>query len=133
MLATDRERPKIRLAGRVQPKATAQAGAHQRRDGDLDERAGNGDVADSEQVVEREMQADAEHEEDHADLGQLGGELGIGDDAGGCRPGDDAGDQVADKRRDAQAFGGRAEHERQAEAGNQCRDQWGGGQESAPG
>ena len=43
-------------------------------DGDLGDGAGHGDGADREQVLQREMQADAEHQQDDADLGQIVGE-----------------------------------------------------------
>ena len=38
------------------------------------ERARDGDGLHRQQVLEREMQADAEHQQDHADLGELGGQ-----------------------------------------------------------
>jgi hypothetical protein len=50
------------------------ASAHAQRGGDRDlqHRAGQGDaLAHFQQVVEREVQADAEHQQHHADLGQL--------------------------------------------------------------
>ncbi len=58
-------------------EAEAEAGGA----GDLHQRAGNGDGADREQVLEREMEAHAEHQQDHADLGELLGETFVGDEA----------------------------------------------------
>ncbi len=52
---------------------------------------------------EREMQADAEHQQDDADLGQLVGELLVGDEAGRERPDQHAGQQIADQRRNRAA------------------------------
>ena len=43
-------------------------------DGDLDQRAGHRDARDRQQILQREMQADAEHQQDDADLGELAGE-----------------------------------------------------------
>ena len=44
-------------------------------------RAGNRDRADRQQVLQREMQADAEHQQDDADFGEFVGERLIGDEA----------------------------------------------------
>ena len=52
--------------------------AEQRGEDDLADRPGNGDAAHRQQVRSREMQADAEHQQDHADLGQLPGHAGVG-------------------------------------------------------
>ena len=49
----------------------ADAVAERGGDGHLADGAGYGDRAHPPEVVEREMQADAEHQEDHAQLGQL--------------------------------------------------------------
>ena len=48
-----------------------EAEAERRRDRHLPDGAGDRDRADREQILEREMQADAEHQQDHADLGEL--------------------------------------------------------------
>ena len=71
------------------------------------------------------MQADAEHQQDHADLGELGGEVGVGDEARRERPDGDAGEQVADERRQAHARGEEAEAERQDEADRDQRNELG--------
>ena len=59
------------------------------------------------------MQADAEHQQHDADLGQLSGDDAIGDEAGGEGADRDPRDQVADQRGQAQAMGEEAEEERQ--------------------
>ena len=59
----------------------AQPHAQQRRDADLHQGAGHRDRLDREQILQREMQADAEHQQDDADLGELVGEVLIGDEA----------------------------------------------------
>ena len=61
------------------------------------------------------MQADAEHQQHDADFRQLPGEIDIGDEAGGGRADHDAGQQVADQWRHAQARGHEAENQRQPE------------------
>ncbi len=43
----------------------------QRRDRDLANRAGDGQRADREQVLRAKMQADAEHQQDDTDLGEV--------------------------------------------------------------
>ena len=71
------------------------------------------------------MQADAEHQQDDADLGELFGEILVGDIARRERADQDAGQQIADQRRDAQTLGERAEdkgeHEADNDGGNQRR------------
>ena len=48
-------------------------------------------------VLEREVEADAEHHEDDADFGQLGGGVGVADEAGGEGADDQTGHQIADQ------------------------------------
>ena len=69
--------------------------------GDLGDGARDGDLADGKQILEREMQANAEHQEDDADLGELAGEILVGDIARRERADDDAGQQIADQRAEA--------------------------------
>ena len=80
-------------------------------------------MAHGQQVLEREMEPDAEHQQDDAELGELVGEVLVGDEAGGERPDGDAGDQVADQRRELEAVRHRAEcpgeRERNHNGGNQ--------------
>ena len=61
--------------------------------------------AHRQQVVEREVQPDAEHQQHHADLGELARELDVGDEARRGGPDHDAGEQVADQRRQPQPHG----------------------------
>ena len=60
-------------AGQAQPSAWAPA-APSRVATALAEGAGNGHATHGEQVFEMELEADAEHEQDDADLGELLGE-----------------------------------------------------------
>ena len=106
--------------------AAQQRPAHQRGEahaqrggyGQPDQRAGNGDPAHRQQVAQREVEADAEHQQDHADFGQLRGQRLVGDEARRMGADRNTGDQIADERRHAQPVGDGPEDEGQ----NQCRD-----------
>ena len=71
---------------------------------------------DRQQIVKREMQPDAEHQQNDADLGELIGDILVGDIARRERAHQDAGEQIPDQRRDAQALRERAENEGKYEA-----------------
>ena len=49
---------------------------------DLTNRTGDRDAPDREQVTEAEVDSDAEHQQDDADLGKLGGDPRVGEQAG---------------------------------------------------
>ena len=101
--AGDRERQAEHEAGdRCPAERPREAGAHQGGDGDLADRAGNGDARDREQVLQGEVQADAEHQEDDADLGEFRGEGGIGREARRVGADQDAGDEVSHQRLNTQ-------------------------------
>jgi hypothetical protein len=100
-------------------------GAHQRGDGDLYDGPGNRDGTHGQQLVQREMKADAEHQEDDADLGQLRGEGRIGDEARCDRTDGDAREQVAHQRRDAKTLGNRAEDKGKDDTCDNRRDERG--------
>ena len=72
VLATDSDRPKTRPAPILQPSSQRHAGAHGGGDGDLRDGAGQRDGAHRQQVLEREVQADAEHQQDDADFREFG-------------------------------------------------------------
>ena len=71
------------------------------------------------------MQADAEHQQDDADLGELRREARIGNETRRVGAHQDAGDEVADQRRQAQAIGYVAEPERKHETDGDGRDERG--------
>jgi hypothetical protein len=95
----------------------------QRRDRDLRDRARYRNAAHLEQVVEREMHSDAEHEQHHADLGQLARELDVRDEARRGRADRDAREQIPDQHRQPQTRGHDTEDQREAERGRDRRDQ----------
>jgi hypothetical protein len=103
VLATDSARPKTKPP-QPQPSKAARPSAEQVATPICDDRAGDGDGADREQVLQREMQADAEHQQDDADLGQFVGEILIGDITGREGPDGDAGEEIADQGRKAQLW-----------------------------
>src|SRR5947207_1537571 len=69
------------------------------------------------------MQADAEHQQDDADLGELRRQHLVGDKTRGERADHHAGEQIADERRDAQPVGDRAEDEGEPDPGHDRGDQ----------
>jgi hypothetical protein len=89
----------------------------------LHDGAGHRNAFDRQQVIERKMQADAEHEQHDADFGELGSQMDIGHESRCTRPDDDAGHKVAHQCRHFDALGEEAKDERNAEAGRQRGDQ----------
>jgi hypothetical protein len=69
------------------------------------------------------MQPHAEHQQHDADLGELAGDLEVGDIAGRGGADQHAGEQVADQRRQAEPDGDEAEDQRQPEARRDRRDE----------
>jgi hypothetical protein len=69
------------------------------------------------------LQADAEHKEDDADLGQLFGDVAVGHKAGRVRTHERAGQQVAHDGREAGPLRQVAEHERGGERAGQRQDE----------
>ena len=73
------------------------------------DRAGEGDAPHREEIADGEVHPNPEHQQDHAEFGQLGRDLGVADEAGGEWPDRDPGQQVADDRWQAQARGDEAD------------------------
>ena len=70
------------------------------------------------------MQTHPEHQQHHADFGQLVREGRVGEDAGRMLPGGDAGQQIADERgRLQEALADEAEDERQRKRDDEGRDE----------
>jgi hypothetical protein len=97
-------------APRPAPQAPGD-GAEQRGHGNLSHGARQGDPADREQLAQREVDAHAEHQQDHANLGQLGCELRIRHEPRCEGAQRHAGEQVADQRGEAQADRGKAQQQ----------------------
>ena len=71
------------------------------------------------------MQAHAEHQQDHAELGELRRQFAVGHEAGCERPHHYAGQQVSHQRRHAEAIGYRPEDECKHKTRNDRGDQGG--------
>jgi hypothetical protein len=84
-----------------------------RRDGDLRNGAGDRDGAHRQQVLDREMQAHAEHQENDTDFGELAREIGVPDKPRRERTKRYASEEIAHKRRQAQPMGHEAADKRQ--------------------
>ncbi|GGE13753.1 hypothetical protein GCM10008012_65370 [Rhizobium anhuiense] len=69
------------------------------------------------------MQADAEHQKDDAHFGELTGKGGVGDEARGERPHQDAGHQVADERRQPEPIGAVAQDRGENKTDGNRRDE----------
>ena len=91
--------PNTMPAGQLQPSQCASTRAKNRGRRALRDRAGDRDAADGQQLFDMELQADAEHQQDHANLRELLGELRVGDKAGRVRTDERAGQQISDDGR----------------------------------
>ena len=112
VLATASAMPKIEPGRPVPSERPREQRAQHRGDRALRDGAGNGDAPDREQFLDVELQADAEHQQDDADLRQLLGQRRVGDEARRVRADQRAGEQVADDRRQAEALRDVAQDER---------------------
>ena len=99
------------------------AGADGRGGDDLRDRAGQRDVAHRHQVLDREVQADAEHQQDHADFRELVREARVADESRRERADADAGEQIADDGRDLEDVGHQTEQQCKHEADRQQCDE----------
>ena len=88
----------------------------------LRDRAGDGDTANGEQLFQMKLQADAEHQQDHADFGQLLGKRRVGDEARRVRPDEDAGQEVANDRGQADSLGDVSQEKGRGESASQGED-----------
>jgi len=102
-------------------QAPAQQGGH----GDLADRPGDGDGLHRHEVFEREMQADAEHQQHHAQFGQLVGQRLVSDETRGERANADACHQIPDQGRQTELVGQGAEDEGEPQADGHDVDQVG--------
>ncbi len=114
--AGHRQRDSEDDGGRPRPaEGVRDGGTQQRRGHALRDRARHGDAAHGQQLVEVELQPDAEHQEDDADLGQLFGQGGVGHKARRVRADEHAGQQVSHQRREPDALGDVSEDQRRRE------------------
>jgi hypothetical protein len=99
--------------------------AQDRGHDDLHHRTRHGDPPYGQQVIEGEMDADAEHEQDDADLGELLSQRRVGHEAGRVGARHDAGDEVAHQGRQAKAMCHHAEQEGEPDAASNGHDECG--------
>ena len=104
VLATESATPKMSPAPERPAEPPANRHAERRGDQALRQRPRDSDGANRQQILEREMQPHAEHQENDADLGELVGDVLVGDKARRERPDDDAGHEIADQRRQLEAI-----------------------------
>jgi hypothetical protein len=75
--------------------------------------------------VQRKMEADAEHEQDHANLSELPRHNGVGDKSRGVRADEHAGEEVTNDRRSSDPVRHRPEDKGKDEASDESSDQRG--------
>ena len=125
VLAMESERPRRRLAGPLQPQSAPEAVAEGGGQRHLRDAPGNGDRAHAPQVLQGEMEPHAEHQEDHAQLGQLGDGLDVAHEAGGVGPYGHAREQVAHDRGHPGQAGQEAADERRPQGDGDVREKGG--------
>jgi hypothetical protein len=110
--AGDRHRHAQQQARRRHPApAAGQPEPERRRKQHLDHGARDRDVAHLPEILEGEMEPDAEHQEDHAELGELTDCVRVADEAGRERPHGDTRQQVARDRWQPDAPGEQASNQ----------------------
>ena len=70
------------------------------------------------------MQPDAEHQQNHVHFGKLAGKSAVGDETGSEGSDEDAGDEIADQRRQLHPVGQVAEGEGENEGDRNSGDEW---------
>ena len=123
VLATDRQSPKTSAPPKVQPQPMARAVPSAVATAMSNKRPRHRHAADRGEVRRREMQADAEHQQDDADLRQLACKPGIRHEARRERADRHARHEIADERWQPDLLGDEAEAEGEREAGRDGRDQ----------
>ena len=92
--------PANRLSSAVQPNSRAGDVAEPDHQAALDDRHEPGGGADPDQLAQAELQPQREHQQDHAELGELMGHAGVGEQRDRhVGPDDQAGQQVAEHHR----------------------------------
>ncbi|MNX87635.1 hypothetical protein D3C86_1195670 [compost metagenome] len=114
--------PEHQAGGDAPAEQLGETEPEQGRQGDLHYGARDGDVFDREQILQGEVQADAKHQQNDADLRQFGGESQIGHIAGGEWAAHDPGRQITHHGGDAQALSQHAKEIGEHEAANQGCD-----------
>ena len=111
--------PRCPLPAECMGHSHAEAG----RNDALRDCARHGHAPDGNELLDVELQSDAEHQQDDADFGQLLGHVAIRHEPRRVRSDEQAGDEIADDRGEPGAMRGKAEHERRAKTAGQSQDQ----------
>jgi hypothetical protein len=122
--AGDRQRdPEHDAARRTPAEHLNQHRPQHRRHHALRHSAGDRDPAHREQFLDVELQAHAKHQQDDADLGQLLGQVRIGDEPGRIGTHGHASEQISDDGGEAEALREVPEHQRGRKSTSQRQDQ----------
>ena len=105
------------------PGCICHSGAQCRGDETLDDRARNSDAAHREQILDMKLQANAEHQQDDADLRELFRQRAIGDEPWRVWTHENAGDEVTDDGRESQPLRDVAANEGGDQTSGQGEDQ----------
>ena len=126
VLATDSATPKTSPAPSVQPSHQPTAMPSGVATSPCASAPGMAMARTDSRSSSEKCEPDAEHQQNDADLGELVGDVLVGDIAGRERPDQDAGEQIADQRRELEAMHqyaqGECEHEADGEGGNERWD-----------
>ncbi len=125
VLATDRASPNTTPAAHPHPMTHGQAGPEASRNEALKDRAGHRDAAHREKFLDVEVQPDPEHEQNHADIGKLLGEMRVGLEAGRVLADDDPREEISDDGRQPEPVRDVPKHEGRAERAGQRQDKFG--------
>ena len=104
-----------------QPRAKPGGGPDRHREGNLQRRAGQDAGPDAAELIEAELEADAEHQQRHADVGERQHVLLRGNDPRCERTDGQTGGDVADHRRDAETMSDGPEDESRCERDEQSQ------------
>ncbi len=123
VLVTASATPKINPAAQPQPDATPTARPATTATRPRKSARRQNHAPDRQQFLDVKLEADAEHQENYADLGELFFDLLVGDKARRARADQEAGQQVADNRRKAEAKRDQAAHQGSGQAPGESDDQ----------
>ena len=123
VLATDSDNPNTRPLPKLQPSMCAMPAPMAVAVMICASAPGSAMWRTDEQVLDGEMQPDAEHQQDDADFGELAGQAAVADESGSKGTHGDAGQQIADDGRDPQHVGRQPQQQCKDEADGQQGNQ----------
>ena len=123
VLATESPMPKTSPATDGPAENVSDRHAEASRDDALRQRAWHGNAPDGHELLDVKLQADAKHQEDDADLGELFRHVTIGHEAWRVRSDEQARDEITDDGGEPDAVRREAKDKGGAEAASQGEDQ----------